>query len=263
EHRRKDRAAHRGDGWPRPRDRPPPRSRGCAHRAVGPSRRRARRAGGRDRRGGRGRRPLRSRCRPRPGGRLHRRRHPRRQRGRPGVGSPADLRRRADRARAARQPALPDHPDPRARAAHGPPRLRPHRLHVLALRQDRDGRQLALQRDEVRPARLRRRDARRTARHGRRRVDDLPGLHPRGRDVRRRERQAAVRRRHEDRRAGRRRDAGRDREQPRRDRRRARQPEARHAARRHRARDGGARHPQVRRRGHRDAVRDRPARQAL
>ena len=50
---------------------------------------------------------------------------------------------------------------PDARAAHGRARRGPRRPHVLARRQDADGGVAALQRDEVRAARLRGRDARR------------------------------------------------------------------------------------------------------
>ena len=63
---------------------------------------------------------------------------------------------------------------------------------------------LDLQRDQVRPARLRPRPARRPRPAGRRRLARLARLHPRRRDVRRRRRQAAAGHGHRDARAGRR-----------------------------------------------------------
>ena len=144
-----------------------------------------------------------------------------RERRRPGIGPAADLRRDEQIERALlvnlHAPIILTH-------ALAPQMVKRGAGHIVFMSslagKTGDRGQLALQRDEVRPARLRRGDARRAARHRRRRVDDLPRLHPRRRDVRRRERQAAVRRRHEDTGGGRRGDAAGDRAQPRRDRRR-------------------------------------------
>ena len=65
-------------------------------------------------------------------------------------------------------------------ARSGPPAV-----HVLARRQVRHPRHRHLQRDQVRPARLRLRPARGPARQRRRRLRGLPRLHPRRRHVRR------------------------------------------------------------------------------
>ena len=96
-----------------------------------------------------------------------------------------------DRPRARRQPARADAAGAGARPAHGRARLRPPRVHLVAVGQDRERGRLGLQRDEVRPARIRLRAQRGAARHGRRCDDGLSRLHPRRRDVRRQRRQAA------------------------------------------------------------------------
>ena len=106
-------------------------------------------------------------------------------------------------------------------AGDGGARSRPPRLHLLALRARRDSGHRALQRHQVRPARLRsavRADLRES---GVGVTTVVPGLHPRRRHVRRGRRQAARRRRHEHSGGRRGRRRGRDRAQQRRDRRRA------------------------------------------
>ena len=109
---------------------------------------------------------------------------------------PADVvQRRGDRPRAGRQPARADGARARARRAHGRARQRPHRLHVLAGGQGRHAAQLGLQRDEVRPARLRAEPARGPAPQRRRRQRDLPRLRPRRGHVPRHGDQAPARRR--------------------------------------------------------------------
>ena len=63
--------------------------------------------------------------------------------------------------------------------------VRPPRVHLLAVGEVRERGRVGLQRDQVRPARLRLRAERGAARHGRRGDHGLPRLHPRGGHVRR------------------------------------------------------------------------------
>ena len=58
-------------------------------------------------------------------------------------------------------------------------RVRPPRLHLVAVGQVRERRGVDLQRHQVRPARIRLRPQRGAARHGRRLDDGVPRLHPR------------------------------------------------------------------------------------
>ncbi len=118
-----------------------------------------------------------------PGGRGAR--HPRRQRRAARLGPAGLLLRHRDRPRAGRQPAGADRAGARARARDGLEGSRPPRVHVLPGRQGGHPGNRPLQRDQVRPARLRLRAARRSAHQRGRRLSRVPRLHPRRRDVRR------------------------------------------------------------------------------
>ena len=113
-------------------------------------------------------------------------RRARRQRGHPGQRPDRLVHRRADRPRARRQPARPDGPRAADVRGHGRARRRPDRVRLLAQRQGGRGRRVGLRGDQVRPARLRPGPARGPAAARRRRLDRVPRLHPRRRDVRRR-----------------------------------------------------------------------------
>ena len=78
---------------------------------------------------------------------------------------------------------------------HARARLRTPRVHLLAVGKVRERGGLGLQRDQVRPARVRLRAERGAARNGGRCDDGLPRLHPRGGHVRRQRGEAPTRRR--------------------------------------------------------------------
>ena len=138
----------------------------------------------RRRRAGRPHRPRR-RARARRG--AHRRRHPRLQRRPVGLGADRHVDRGADRPRAGRQPARARSSSPARSCRTWWQRGEGHVVFMSSLAgKTPTAGIVALQRDEVRAARLRGRDARRAARHRRRRLGDLPRLHPRRRHVPRR-----------------------------------------------------------------------------
>jgi hypothetical protein len=180
EARRSHGARHRRHRRNRPRDRAGARGARSEARPHRPASRGARAPRARARRPGvrgRPRRPPRARPPDREDGRH---RAPGRERGVAGERSDRRVRREPDRCGARRQPAGADPPRAEPGAADDRAPRRTPRLHQLPLRQGRGPAFLALQRDEVRPSRLRPVPSPGPARHRGRRLDHLSRLRSAG-----------------------------------------------------------------------------------